>query len=262
MNELPEYLRGAVHIHVHSTPDLTPRRYDDIDFARQAAAAGYSALLLKNNIVPTMGRAYLTQKSVPGITVHGGIVLNESVGGFNIAAVRAALELGARTIWMPTVSAHNYKMHHGEHGGLTVFDAHGELRHHVKDIVIEMAHAKAILATGHLHPEEGAALLRYAYAQGLRRLLVNHPDSGSTRYPLELQKDLASYGVMFDRHLSAPPGLIAQAVQEVGAASTILTPDLEDPASAAGLAAGLRGAGCAEADLRRMLVTNPQHLLE
>ena len=83
MNGLPEYLRGAADLHVHSSPDVVPRRFDDIELAREAARGGFGALLLKNHMVPTMDRAYLVQKIVPEIAVHGGIVLNDSVGGFN-----------------------------------------------------------------------------------------------------------------------------------------------------------------------------------
>ena len=100
------------------------------------STAASSPISLKNHMVPTMDRAYLVGKIVPEIAVHGGIVLNDSVGGFNVAAVEVALQLGAREVWMPTKSAHNHKVREGGHGGLTVFDAHGEIRHHVKEIVI------------------------------------------------------------------------------------------------------------------------------
>ena len=276
MNRLPDYLRGAVDLHVHSAPDVVPRRLDDIDLARECAAAGFAALLLNSDAVPTMDRAYLVSKIVPGIALHGGLVLNESVGGFNVAAVQTALDLGARAIWMPTRSAHNHKLHHGGHGGLTVFDAHGELRHHVKDILIVLAHSKAYLATGHLSPEEGAAVIRYAYMQGVRRLVVTHPEWEPTHYSLDVQRDLARYGAVFERCFAAatprggsvPVDAIANAVSEVGVASTVLASGLgqpDAPSPVAGMtqfAAQLRAAGFSEDDLRQMMVTNPLHLLE
>ncbi|MFN0101541.1 MAG: DUF6282 family protein [Bryobacteraceae bacterium] len=276
MNGLPDYLRGAADLHVHSAPDVVPRRFDDIELAREAARGGFGALLLKNHMVPTMDRAHLVRKIVPEIAVHGGIVLNDSVGGFNIAAVRVALELGAREVWMPTKSAHNHKLYDGEHGGLTVFDAHGELRQHVKEIVILMAHSNAILGTGHLSPAEGASLIRYAYAQGVRRMLVTHPEWAPTFYPIELQKDLAGYGVMFERCFvsttalcgSVPMGTIVKAVSDVGIESTVLASDLgqpDTPAPVDGMtmyAEQMRAAGFAADDVRRMMVVNPLYLLE
>jgi hypothetical protein len=276
MAELPDFLRGAVDLHVHSTPDVVPRRLDDMDLARESAAGGFSALLLKNDFVPTMDRAYLVNKIVPGITLYGGIVLNDSIGGFNVAAVQAALDLGARAVWMPTKSAHNHRLHHGGHGGLTVFDAHGELRHHVKDILIVLAHSNAMLATGHLSPEEGAAVIRYAYMQGVRRLVVTHPEWGPTRYPIDIQRDLARYGAMFERcyaptsarAASAPVDAIANAVSDVGVDSTVLASDLghpDGPSLIEGMsqfAAQLRAAGFTEDELHQMMVANPAHLLE
>jgi hypothetical protein len=276
MSGLPDYLRGAVDLHVHTAPDIVPRRFDDISLAREAASAGFGALLLKNHVVPTMDRAYLVRQIVPEIAIYGGIVLNESLGGFNVAAVRVALELGARSISMPTKYAHNHRLHEGLHGGLSVFDAHGELRHDVKEITILLAHSRAMLATGHLSPEEGSALIRYAYTQGLRRMVVTHPEWGPTSYPVALQRDLANYSVMFERcfvsttpHFgSVPFDAIARTIGDVGIESTILASDLgqpETPSPIEGMilfAEQLRAAGFSADDVHRMMVTNPLHLLE
>lgn len=223
-----------------------------------------------------MDRAYLVRKLVPEIVVHGGIVLNDTVGGFNISAVKVALELGAREVWMPTKSAHNHKLHQHGHGGLTVFDAHGELRHDVKEILILLGASNAILGTGHLSPEEGAALIRYAYSQNVRKMIVTHPEWAPTFYPIELQRELSHYGVMFERCFvsttarcgSVPMATIANAVSDVGIASTILASDLgqpDTPAPVDGMtmyAEQMRAAGFAADDLRRMMVDNPTHLLE
>ena len=42
----------------------------------------------------------------------GGIVLNNSVGGLNCNAIDAAIAMGAKIVWMPTVSAKNHMDHH------------------------------------------------------------------------------------------------------------------------------------------------------
>ena len=269
MAALPDYLHGAVDLHVHSAPDVVPRPFDDIELAREAARAGFSAIVLKNHVVPTMDRAYLVRQIVPGIAIHGGIVLNDSLGGFNLAAVAAALELGARVIWMPTKSAHNHKLHEGGHGGLTVFDAHGELRHHVKDILLLIANSNAILATGHLSPAEGAAVIRYAYMQGLRCMVVTHPEWSATLYPLELQRDLARYGVFFERCFASTANApLAHAISAIGVDSTILSTGLGQsatPSPAQGpilFAEQLRAAGFSPGNLRSMMVNNPAHLLK
>lgn len=270
MEGLPEYLRGAADLYVYSAPDIEPRLFDDIGLARAMERAGAGALLLRSDAAPTMGRAYLTRQVVPGVLTRGGIVLNGTVGGFNVAAVRAALELGACEVSMPTLSAHQHKAREGQHGGLSVLDAHGELRHDVKEIVISMAHSRAFLSTGHLSPEEGATLLRYAYAQGLRRLVVTHPEWGFTAYPVALQRDLAGYGVMFVRCFASAGGTgeMAEAIRAVGVETTVVASGLGQtggPGPVEGLAAcaaALREAGFSEEEVRRMMVTNPRYLLE
>lgn len=267
---LPEYLRGAADLHVYSAPDVAPRLFNDIGLAREMERAGAGALLLRSDTEPTMGRAYLTRQVVPGVVTRGGIVLNDTVGGFNVAAVRAALERGASEVSMPTLSAHQHKVREGHHGGLSVLDAHGELRHDVKEIVILMAHSRAFLSTGHLGAEEGATLLRYAYAQGLRRLVVTHPEWSFTAYPMALQRDLAGYGVQFVRCFGSAGGVgeMAEAIRAVGVETTVVASGLGEPGrpgpveGLAACAAGLRAAGFTEEELRRMMVTNPSHLLE
>src|SRR6516162_7773041 len=145
MTVLPDYLEGAVDIHVHSAPDIDPRRFDDIDLAREAARAGMGALLIKSHQNSTVERAYLVSKLVPGIQVFGGLVLNETVGGLNPAAVRLALALGAKQVWMPTRSARNHRRHHGQPDGLSVFGADGTLLPAVEAILRAVAEADCIL---------------------------------------------------------------------------------------------------------------------
>ena len=40
MNTLPDFLRGAIDLHVHSAPDVDARRFNDIELAREAARSG------------------------------------------------------------------------------------------------------------------------------------------------------------------------------------------------------------------------------
>jgi hypothetical protein len=99
LDHLPDYLEGAVDLHVHSAPDVDRRRFDDLELARAAKDAGMGAVLIKSHQNSTVERAWLVAQCVPGIRVYGGLVLNETVGGLNVAAVRLALKLGARQFW-------------------------------------------------------------------------------------------------------------------------------------------------------------------
>src|SRR5262245_51639051 len=276
MTVLPDYLEGAVDVHVHSAPDIDPRRFDDIDLAREAARAGLGAVLIKSHQNSTVERAWLVSKVVPGIRVFGGLVLNETVGGLNPAAVRLALALGAKQIWMPTRSARNHRRHHGQPGGLTVLDADGRLLPAVEEILRCVAESDCILGTGHLSPEEGGVLIDRARAAGVRKILVTHPEWRPTCYPLELQRRLAAGGdVLFERcfvsttHLCGcvPFETIERAVAEVGVQTTVLSTDLgqpDTPPPVEGLrlfAERLVGSGFSTDQVRLMMRTNPSRLL-
>src|SRR5258708_27557703 len=108
---------GAVDLHCHPFPDLFPRLADDFDIVGAARGAGMKAILLKWHHENTVSRAYLVQRVIPGIRVFGGVVLNYYVGGINAAAVEAALRLGGKEVWMPTVDAGFHAQVHGGTGG-------------------------------------------------------------------------------------------------------------------------------------------------
>ena len=91
--------------------------------------SGMSSIVYKSHVTITSDRATIAESVVQGIHVYGGIVLNEAVGGFNPSAVEAALQLGAKVIWMPTFSAHNHIIKHGgKQKGLSVINEEGKLR--------------------------------------------------------------------------------------------------------------------------------------
>jgi len=273
---LPDYLEGAVDLHVHSSPDVDKRRFDDLELARAAKDAGLGAVLIKSHQNSTVERAWLVSQCVPGIRVYGGLVLNETVGGLNPAAVRLALELGARQVWMPTRSARNHRLYHGQEGGITILDEQGKLLPAVDAILGAMATSDCILGTGHLSPEETSVLIDAALKLGVSKILVTHPEWGPTYHSWESQKELAKRGgVFFERcfvsttHLCGcvPFETIERAIVETGVERTILSTDLgqpETPPPAEGLrlyAERLRSTGFSVDQIRIMMQVNPEHLL-
>jgi len=273
---LPDFLEGAVDLHVHSAPDVDARRYNDIELAREAARARMGAVLIKSHQNSTVERAWLVSQCVPGIRVFGGLVLNETVGGLNPAAVRLAVRLGARQIWMPTRSARNHRRHEGLPGGISVLDEVGQLVSAVEEILAILAGSDCILGTGHLSPEESFALIDRACSLGVRKVLVTHPEWGPTFYSSHQQRALAGHGnVMFERcfvsttHLCGfvPFEAIEQAIIDTGVEKTILSTDLgqpDTPPPVDGLrqyAARLRSTGFSVDDIRKMMQANPERLL-
>lgn len=273
---MPDYLEGAVDLHVHSAPDVDRRRFNDLELARAARDAGMGAVLIKSHQNSTVERAWLVAQCVPGIRVYGGLVLNETVGGLNPAAVRLALKLGAKQIWMPTRSAQNHRLYNGEAGGIGVLNHEGQLLPEVEEILREVSQAGCILGTGHLSPEETSILVEASQRLGMPKILVTHPEWGPTYHSEDAQQELARFSnVCFERcfvsttHLCGcvPFATIERAIAATGVERTILSTDLgqpETPPPADGFrlyAEKLRASGFSADEIRMMMQTNPERLL-
>ncbi len=276
MPALPDCLEGAIDLHVHSSPDVDARRFDDLDLAREAQRAGMAAILIKSHQNSTVERAWLVSKVVTGIKTFGGLVLNATVGGLNVDAVKLAVSMGAKEIWMPTRSARNHRSFYGEAGGISVLNAEGGLVPEAQAILEVMATSGCILSTGHLSPAESLVLIEEARRRGVRKILVTHPEWGPTFYPVETQVRLAQAGsVWFERcfvsttHLCGcvPFPVIEQAIAAAGVETTVLSTDLgqpQTPPPAEGLrlyAERLLSSGFSREDIRRMMCSNPARLL-
>src|SRR5450432_1413597 len=101
-------LKGAIDFRAHASPDSMDRSIDADDLAKLAKASGMRGLVLKNHWESTAALAYLLRKQFPGLEVFGGVVLDRSVGGINLEAVkRMAMMKGGfgRVVWLPTFDA-------------------------------------------------------------------------------------------------------------------------------------------------------------
>ncbi len=227
-------ISGAIDMHVHSSPDVIPRKLSDIGVAKQAKQANLAGVMLKCHHGSTVARAKLTEESVPGIAVYGGMVLNKNVGGINPDAVETELAMGAKEVWMPTVSAVNHVqfMRQQLSKAVPITDEKGNLLPAVYEVLELVAKAGVILGTGHLSPEESHKLVVAAQAQGIKKILVTHPEWEVTAMPLAMQQDLAKRGVFFERCFYAsnsqqnlPVEELVNQVKSVGPSSTILSSD-------------------------------------
>ncbi|MEK7406067.1 MAG: DUF6282 family protein [Acidobacteriota bacterium] len=269
-------MEGAVDLHVHSAPDVDVRRFNDIELAREAARARMSAILIKSHQNSTVERAWLVSQWIPEVRVFGGLVLNETVGGLNPAAVQLAVKMGAKQVWMPTRSARNHRRYEGLPGGISVVDEHGRLLRVAEEILQILAGSGCILGTGHLSQAETFALTDRACALGGVRVLVTHPEWAPTFYSVEQQKALAAHGnVMFERCFVStthrcgfvPFETIERAIMDTGVEHTVLSTDLgqpDTPPPVEGLrryAERLRSTGFSVEDVRQMMQANPARLL-
>jgi uncharacterized protein DUF6282 len=284
-------MRGAVDVHLHSEPDLFPRIADDVGVARHAASLGLRAISLKCHSERTTSRAYMTMQQVPGIQVVGGIVLNRAVGGINPDAVEAALQLGARHVWMPTVDAANHARTFGSTGaydkqastmarsadtGIEVFDADGTPIEGLFDVLDLVAQHRAILSTCHLSIPEIVKLVPAARERGVEKIMITHPYFKVPGLDLETLRSLVDQGAYAEfGYCTLSPmwnhaTLVRQveAINELGAQRCILMSDggqRHNPMPAECLrvfAQSVYESGVAEEDVTKMIKDNPLDLLE
>lgn len=172
-------MSGFVDLHVHSAPSLMPRHGDDRATAVSARQAGIDVFVLKAHEGSTAERAQLV-----GGGAVGGIVLNSPVGGANADAVRVAALLGARVVWLPTISSPAHQLAHRSveltvhrNVALTAVPiCDGDtLDRAWMNVFEEVAAADMVLASGHATIDEAIMAFAAARQVGVRRFLVNHP---------------------------------------------------------------------------------------
>ncbi|MGD0613105.1 MAG: DUF6282 family protein [Anaerolineales bacterium] len=264
-------LSGVIDLHVHSAPDDRPRLLDDFGVAHAAGGAGMRAILLKNHSTLTADRAALVAPHVPGLAVLGGLVLNAQVGGINPAAVEFALALGAREVWLPTLSAANHRHYEGRKGGIKILNEQGEASEAVLEVLALLAEKDVILGTGHIAFSEIAAVIPAARRAGMKRILVTHPEFPPVNLSIQQQLALAGPGIWFERCYASttsigggvPMARITADIRALGVETTILSTDLGqavNPAPVQGFRlylAALAEAGFTSAELDRMARHNP-----
>ena len=179
MKPMPDWATNMTDLHVHASPSLLPRHFDDLGAVSAARSLGFETLVLKSHEGSTVERA-----AAAGPGVFGGVVLNSAVGGANPDAVEVAARLGGRVVWMPTVSSKTHKrgaaspelsVHRGFELGLVEVVNEGRLSPEWFDVLDTVARHDLLLASGHLSANETVILFKEASRRGVSRLMVNHP---------------------------------------------------------------------------------------
>src|SRR5882757_4214781 len=108
--EVAELLVGAIDLHCHSGPAAMPRILDHHEELLDAGAAGFRAVLYKDHFYPGMAHAIILEKMFPetNVKLFSGVALNNASGGINPHAVNHAVNIGAKIVWLPTLSAANH----------------------------------------------------------------------------------------------------------------------------------------------------------
>lgn len=270
-------ITGLVELHVHTSPDVRERSCDDLGLAREAKRIGARAVTIKSHHMLTADRALVARSAVPGVAVFGGVTLNPSVGGLNPAAVEVALKLGGKIVWLPTLFAAQHRRMEGKADGITVV-RDGRVVPAALEVIRQVAAANVILATGHQSAEEVPVIVAAAWAEGVRKIVINHPEHAVVGMTIAQQQALRrEYPVFFERCYAQPGARKGEyvsnaetnlrAIEAVGVESTVLATDagqVENPPWAEcweRIFEYHSRHGVAEADLRRMAADTPAALL-
>lgn len=287
-------MTGAIDIHVHAGPSVAKRKVDSAEMLELAQAAGYRAFITKDHYFPSMMGVDMVEKHLGNGTTRcfGCICLNNSVGGINVHAVDAACGMGAKIVFMPTVSALNHINHHKkgfvgagkmklEEKPIYYLDENGDLLPEVVAVLeyLRDYHPEVVLGTGHGSPAEISKLIDKAVELGLKKILVNHPffHIDATVDQMVHWADQGAYielnAVVFDdvepaaHHL--PIEIAREVLERVGYERMVLDSDLGqsiymEPVSGLQKFAGILmdKCGLTEEQLRVMLIENPAKLLD
>ena len=287
-------IAGAYDLHVHVAPDLAPRRTDDLALARDFLSRGLAGFVLKSHYAPTAERAKVVTAAVPGIEAFGAVCLNHGVGGLNPVAVDIAGRSGARMVWLPTVDSRNEWS--GEHPEMAkppvwmeikrdmearnlikspvdVFDSDGRPLPALLECFAAVVEHHLILTTGHLSRSEINQVVPLAFAHGVKRVVITHPEFPSQNLSPSDQKALAEQGAYVEHCFTTPYTgkctweAVFEGIAGAGVEQTIISTDLgqvANPPVAEGLAVFaqmLLDHGWDEGDVKAMVVGNPSKLI-
>ncbi len=241
-----ELLRGAVDLHCHSGPNPFAREFDHVEAARDAERLAMRGILVKSHHHNTVMDLLAMKRELAEVAtpVFGGIALNAQVGGINPYAVAMCLRMGGRAVWFPTFSSrcHCENDHHGfpeseydiPNRIIDVVDGDGRLvpeAHEVIDLIVE---SDALLSAGHVKPEEARLLFQAGREQGVRRMIISHPNFVIDADPstcLELvelgayvEHEVGMYDPMGFRKWD--PAQLLDWIRKVGPDHTVLSSDL------------------------------------
>jgi hypothetical protein len=292
---LNDLLKDAYDLHVHSAPDVLPRKMDDLEMAQRVIASGMKGYAIKSHYFCTSERAQIVRKLYPQCNAIGTITLNSAVGGINPMAVEMAGRSGARIVWFPTVDSEHEQAHlassptaklpywakiqqqmkaEGVLSPTLCILEDGKLKGEVMAVLDVIARFRMILATSHLSKAETFALVKAAKERKVERVVITHVDFPSTFYSVEEQKELLRFGA-FAEHCYTTPAtgkvawdVVIGQIRAIGAERVLLATDLGQATGVfpdeglALFAQKLLEQGFSETDIRTMMVRNPASLIE
>lgn len=219
-------LRGAYDTHIHVGPDVVERVIDDVSLATRFAELQMGGFVLKSHYTSTAERARAVGAATGDVRVLGAVSMNRAVGGMNPLAVEVAAREGARIVWLPTVDAVNearerevppsakvpvwvrLQLELREQGleiePVPVVDEAGVVLPETIAVLERIAHHQLVLATGHLGRDEIFAVVDTAREQGIKEIVITHPEFPSQDVSVDDQRALVRRGALLERCFTTP----------------------------------------------------------
>lgn len=254
MTKALELLQGAYDLHVHTGPDVSERKLDDLEMAERLKAIGMKGFVIKSHYFSSAERARLVNKLHPEVKAMGGLTLNNTVGGINPEAVEISAKLGVKVIWMPTFDAENEARYMEEQSNyeepppwaqvqkdinradkkhLTILDADENLTPGTLEIIEISKSNGMILATGHLSKNEIFKLVKECRDRNHKKIVVTHPTFSSVALSKEEQRELTELGAIMEQCFGVITpdygidwGGLYKTIRFVGPENCILSSDL------------------------------------
>ncbi|AZV80847.1 hypothetical protein EBB79_23150 (plasmid) [Parasedimentitalea marina] len=282
-------MQGAVDLHVHSGPSIMDRQVDHMQAVEQAAEAGIRGILFKDHhysvapVIPMMERVL----GHLGVSMFGGLVLNNTTGGFNPYVVDSELNHGGKMIWMPTAQSANHIRSSFRKSRLamnvqlkapkllTVLDDSGQVTDPVKEILDSIAKFDAVLSSGHLHVWEIWKLFEEAKTRGVKNLIVNHPMYG-LHFTYDDIREIAEFGALIEQSACLyidsrfnvfEPELLVEHIRAAGVENSSIGSDLgqvDNPTPVEGMRQAIKlclASGLTEDEVRLLVRDNPSKLV-
>jgi Family of unknown function (DUF6282) len=251
-------LKNFSDTHIHTSPDIKPRIQTDIEAVSSAKKEKMHSIVLKSHYEPTSARAIIASE-VNKFPVFGGVVLNNSIGGLNPAAVKASAQIGGKFVWFPTVSYSTMEIDWVK----------------IEEILHIVAENNMVIGTGHMKPSDIFNLIDMAKSMGIWRIIVNHPLTKVVDATIDEQVEMANYAYLehcfvacMKMHDNLDPMIIVDTIKEIGAKRCLMATDfgqIHNPLPVNGLKmfiSTMSEYGVSMDEISLMCGVNPQKLLQ
>jgi len=275
-------LRGAIDMHFHMDAPAPvgvagETEQADIATVKVAYSRGMRGLVIKNHNEPTATLAYHLRREMPNFELFGGIVMNRTNGGINVAAVEYMAtqirgSLG-KVVWMPAGNSQIESSPPYPSKPFVAVSRDNQLLPKVKAVISVIAKNNLILASGHIAPEEALMIFREGQRQGVRHMIATHAMDLAGKMTMDQMLEAAKLGAIIEfdfRNILSEGGRRADAIRKIGPERCLISEfwtKVQPPKEYGSLdgvgafAEAMRARGFTDRELDLMVKENPARLL-